>query len=191
MFAIGLGSTIWYMSRVQSNLIETMALDNAALYSQALAEFRTLYAQEVVERVRPQGIQVTHDYETVPGSIPLPATLSILLGKRIGEHASGAEAQLYSPYPFPWREASGGLRDDFSKEAWTFLSEKPHGDVFSIRGIPGASVAALRHGGLDADGLRELPQRTSEHTQKRLEGRRCEGRSGGHTPSRQHRRANA
>lgn len=125
VFAIGLGSTIWYISRLQSNLIETMALENAALYSQALAEFRTLYTQEVVERVRPRGIQVRHDYETVPGSIPLPATLSILLGKRIGEHASGAEAQLYSPYPFPWREPTGGLRDDFSKEAWTFLSENP------------------------------------------------------------------
>ena len=125
VFAIGLGSTIWYMSRLQSNLIETMALENAALYIQALAEFRTLYTQEVVERVRPRGIQVTHNYEAVPGSIPLPATLSILLGKRIGEHASGAEARLYSPYPFPWREPSGGLRDDFSKEAWTFLSENP------------------------------------------------------------------
>ena len=40
VFAIGLGSTIWYMLRLQSNLIETMALENAALYTQALAEFR-------------------------------------------------------------------------------------------------------------------------------------------------------
>ena len=99
VLAVGLGVFLWHVSRLQSRVIETMALDNAALYSQALAEFRTLYTSEVVERVRPLGIAVTHDYQTTAGAIPLPATLSMMLGERIGLRSSGAETHLYSPYP--------------------------------------------------------------------------------------------
>lgn len=97
--ALGLGFILWHVSRLQSRVIETMALDNAAVYSQALAEFRTLYTSEVVERVRPLGITATHDYRATDGAIPLSATLSIMLGERIGRHGTGAETLLYSPYP--------------------------------------------------------------------------------------------
>ena len=139
VLAVGLGSIVWYVSRVQSRVIETMALDNAALYSQALAEFRTLYTSEVVERIRPLGIEVTHDYETTAGAIPLPATLSMMLGERIGQHGSSAETYLYSPYPFPWREGSGGLKDEFSKEAWEFLREHPDEIYSRFEGEDGGS----------------------------------------------------
>ncbi len=139
VLAVGLGYILWHVSRVQSRVIETMALDNAALYNQALAEFRTLYTSEVVERVRPLGIEVTHDYQTSAGAIPLPATLSIMLGERIGERGSSAETHLYSPYPFPWRESSGGLKDEFSREAWAFLREHPDGVYYRFEGEDGAS----------------------------------------------------
>src|SRR5262245_3981297 len=49
MFCIGTGCTLWYVSRLQSNLIASIALQDASLYAQALAEFRTLYTAEVVE----------------------------------------------------------------------------------------------------------------------------------------------
>jgi signal transduction histidine kinase/DNA-binding response OmpR family regulator len=128
--AAGLALLLWYFSRMQSRVIETMALENAALYTQALDEFRTLYTSEVVERVRPLGVEVTHDYQAKPHAIPLPATLSILLGERIGARGSGTETRLYSPYPFPWRREMGGLRDDFSKRAWSFLSRHPQEPFF-------------------------------------------------------------
>lgn len=123
VLAVGLGYILFYISRLQSSVIETMALENAALYTQALAEFRTLYTSEVVERVRPHGVEITHDYTAYEKAIPLPATLSMMLGRRIGEHGSGARARLYSPYPFPWRGETGGLRDDFAREAWSFLNQ--------------------------------------------------------------------
>ena len=139
VLAVGLGVFLWHVSRLQSRVSDTMALDNAALYSQALAEFRTLYTSEVVERVRALGIAVTHDYESTAGAIPLPATLSMMLGERIGQGGSGAETHLYSPYPFPWRQGSGGLRDDFSREAWEFLREHPDGTYFRFEGEDGRS----------------------------------------------------
>ena len=55
-------------------------------YTDALAVFRTLYASEVVETVRTQNVVVTHDYdegENKGKAIPLPATLSMLIGNRM------------------------------------------------------------------------------------------------------------
>ena len=56
------------------------ALESARLYTDALAEFRTMYTSEVVERLRPLGVKVTHDYRDTDGAIPLPATMSMMLG---------------------------------------------------------------------------------------------------------------
>src|SRR5215510_832595 len=103
LFCLGMGCMLWHVSRLQSNLIASIALQDASLYAQALAEFRTLYTSEVVETVRPLGVEVTHDYMTHAGSIPLPVTLTILLGKRISAHEAGAQIRVYSPYPFPSR----------------------------------------------------------------------------------------
>jgi PAS domain S-box-containing protein len=125
MFCIGMGCMLWYVSRLQSNLIASIALQDASLYSQALAEFRTLYTSEVVETVRQHGIAVTHDYGNHAGAIPLPVTLTMLLGQRISAHESGAQLRLYSPYPFPWRHQEGGLHDAFGREAWDALQHHP------------------------------------------------------------------
>src|SRR5262245_66504447 len=71
LFCLGMGCMLWHVSRQQSNLITSTALQDASLYAQALAEFRTLYTSEVVETVRPLGVEVTHDYMTHAGAIPL------------------------------------------------------------------------------------------------------------------------
>ena len=57
----GVVFTMWHLTRLQSRLNESTALEHAKLYGEALAEFRTLYTEEVVETVRKQGIAVTHD----------------------------------------------------------------------------------------------------------------------------------
>ena len=103
-FVSGVVFTMWHLTRLQSQLNESSALEHAKLYSEAIAEFRTLYTREVVETVRDHGTVVTHDYKHREGAIPLPATLSMLLGRRIGDLGSGARTRLYSAYPFPWRE---------------------------------------------------------------------------------------
>ncbi len=123
MFIIGLLVVLWYVARMQAALVTSATLQSAAVYSDALAEFRTLYTSEVVETVRKHGIEVTHDYATREKAIPLPATLSMLLGEKIGAHRSGAKTRLYSAYPFPWRRDKGGLQDAFGEEAWHFLQQ--------------------------------------------------------------------
>jgi PAS domain S-box-containing protein len=98
---------------------------------------RTLYTSEVVETVRKHGIAVTHDYASREGAIPLPVTLNRLLGERIGAHQAGAQARLYSPYPFPWRRDEGGLHDAFGQDAWDALQHHPDTPFYRFETVHG------------------------------------------------------
>ncbi|MFT7478087.1 MAG: signal transduction histidine kinase [Gammaproteobacteria bacterium] len=98
--------------------VEEAALGAARQQTAALTAFRSLYASEVVSRLMPAGVEFAHDYADLDGAAPLPATLAMMLGVKMGEQEGGARAQLYSPYPFPWRAESGGLRDSFARDAW-------------------------------------------------------------------------
>ena len=51
-----------------------------------ITSVRGYYATNVVGRVlaNPGSTQVVHNYELIPGAIPIPATLSLELGKVIG-----------------------------------------------------------------------------------------------------------
>ena len=110
--------------RLQNDIVRTQALENARLFTRAIEEFRTLYTSEVVQRVGKIPImRVSHEYQDDPHAIPLPATMSMLLGEHIS--IEGAETRLASPYPFPWRQDSGGLRDLFEEEAWGALMDRP------------------------------------------------------------------
>ena len=147
MFCVSGAAMLWQVSRVQTDLTHAIALQNASLYTQALTEFRTLYTSEVVEVIRGHGIEVTHDYVTQEGAIPLPTTLSLILGQHIGAHGSGAESRLYSPYPFPWRQEEGGLRDSFAESAWHALQHHPDQPFYRFEEVDGRR--ALRYATAD------------------------------------------
>ena len=136
-FVIGVGAVWWYLNRSQSQLVNSMALENAQAYSQAIKEFRSLYTSEVVTRAKSQGLEITHDYELKPGALPLPATLSMKLGEAFGKDQSAAQTKLYSAFPFPWREKSGGLQDQFQKDAWGALNTNPDQPFYRIENYQG------------------------------------------------------
>lgn len=136
MFCGGVGTTMWHFSRLSSKLIESTALQGMSVQSESLEELRTIYTSEVVERVRSHGIEVTHDYRTKEGAIPLPVTFSMELGKRIGERGSGIQVRLYSEYPFPFRKG-GGPRDDFEREALRQLRKDPDRPFFRFEDFEG------------------------------------------------------
>jgi adenylate cyclase len=124
LFCTGVVIILWHVSRLQSNLIESVALNKASLYAQALEEFRTLYASEVAVRAQTIGVEVTHDYDAKEGAIPLPATLSLLLGNHIAAKGAGGQPRLFSDYPFPWRQ-NGGPQDNFERQALQYLRQHP------------------------------------------------------------------
>lgn len=117
----GLYSYTLYLSE---ELTQKSAVNSAEIYTRALKKIRSLYSSEVVDAASKNGMLVTHDYDKLEGAIPLPATFSMLIGKQIGAQ-NDAESRLYSPYPFPWSEDTGGLKSEFAKKAWSYLQANP------------------------------------------------------------------
>lgn len=85
---LGLPVAVW---------LDVRSLTNALLIRQAtdinsmVTNIRSYYSNNVVARVLAQhgaDVKVVHNYEAVPGAIPIPATLSLELGQVIGEKQS-------------------------------------------------------------------------------------------------------
>ena len=147
LFLAAVPMILAHIRGLQNELVRTQALQNAALLTGAVAEFRTVYTSEVVERLRPSGVEITHDYLLREGAVPLPATLSMILGNRIGDLESGGETRLYSPYPFPWRGKVGELADPFAREAWEALNRDAETPFYRFEELNGHQV--LRYASAD------------------------------------------
>ncbi len=147
IFLLATGALMWHIHHLQANLVQSQGLQDAARYSQALAEFRTLYTSEVVTTVKDHGIEVTHDYKNRENAIPFPATLSMLLGNLMAEHGSGGRTRLYSAYPFPWRQDTGGLQDAFSRDAWDAFQDNSEEPFYRFEDYDGRP--ALRYATAD------------------------------------------
>ncbi len=127
LFCVGVAGALWNTSVLSSNLIKWQALQNAALYAQALDEADTLYSNAAVDRAKViKGITVTHNYATKQGAIPLPFTFLIELSQHLSKINSGLSVRVYSDYPFPLRRATGGAKDDFEREALRYLRQHPN-----------------------------------------------------------------
>ena len=130
---------LWQLSWISGELVEKSALQNAEFYSHALSTFRTLYTSEVVSRAKSHGMRITHDYTEHDDAIPLPATLSMLLGKQIGELEHDLSVRLYSDYPFPWRK-DGGPQGTFERDALAALRENPDEPFYQFDEVNGRDV---------------------------------------------------
>jgi signal transduction histidine kinase len=134
--------------QMERDVARTTAIDNAARYSEVLQAFRSVYTTEVVMRAAEAGVLATHDYEHRSGTIPLPVTLTKLLGERLGQ-AGGARIALYSAHPFPRRTPVAAL-DDFQLEAIAALSAQPE-DTF-VRLVQGPQGSLVRYAVADRMG---------------------------------------
>jgi serine/threonine protein kinase len=143
LIAVTLGSAagLWHLTSLSEYLVRSAALESAAQQSKMLDEVNNLYSSAVVERVQTQGIKVTHDYGTRPEAIPLPATLTIDLGKHLGD-----QVRLYSNYPFRSRP-DGGPKDDFEREALARAPQNPDEPFYrfeDFQGRPSLRYATAR-----------------------------------------------
>ncbi len=157
LMAAGMVSAYFFLANSTQSLANQTSQINAQRYLEALSAFRTLYTEEVVNTAKKQNITISHDYKNIKNAIPLPATLSMALGKEIGKFQSGAKTFLYSPYPFPWRaqENKTIFEQNFSKQAWDSLSKTPEQAFFRFEEVDGqmsiryAIADVMREGCID------------------------------------------
>lgn len=139
------------LSNYPREVAESVAIDDAQIYTRALTSFRSLYTKLIVQPAQERGVEITHDLSKTGNTLLLPATMTRLIGEEMGKAGQGGESYLYSPYPFPWRAQDGGLKDQFAKDAWEFLSREPSKSFSRFEDVNGVRV--LRYA--TADVLRQ------------------------------------
>jgi len=130
----------WNHQRSQLRLLQGLAIQDASLLSDILTEFRVLYTDTIVSRLKPLGIPAIHNFADVENAIPLPSTFSLLLGDRLKAHRAGIQIR---PYPFPWRTPNGGLQDTFARDAWQALKQNPDKPFYRFETLDGRPVIRL------------------------------------------------
>jgi hypothetical protein len=141
--ALSLGSAVglWHLTRLNERLVRSTALEGAAQQAETLECLNDVYS-EAVDRAMPKGkVLVTHDYATRKDALPLPATLTIDLGKTISERSeSGMQVRLYSDYPWKFREATREPPDAFELDALRQLRANPDEPVYTFEDYRGRPV---------------------------------------------------
>lgn len=142
LFSLAMAGLLWQMFSLSDEVARGLVLQGAELQSVTMEEIRQYYSSEVVAHLQGiDGVEISHEYRTKNHGIPLPATMSIELGKRLSEKLSGLQVKLYSDYPYPWR-VDDGTRDVFEKDALGWLRQHPDqpyyrfeqvGNVWSLR----------------------------------------------------------
>jgi len=101
------------------NLSDTGLSTEAHTLNGVFNDIRGYYADNIVARV--QGFKgdsiAAHNYEDIPGAIPIPATLSLELGTIVGKHGENIGYRFVSDLPFKGRAPH--RLDDFEKNALT------------------------------------------------------------------------
>ena len=110
-----------------TNLAETNLKRQASDLNSIISSVRSYYASNVVGRILAvPGVptKVAHNYEAILGAIPIPATLSLELGRVISEQQHNITYRFVSDYPFANR-APHPL-DAFEADALRRLRKNPN-----------------------------------------------------------------
>jgi adenylate cyclase len=122
---LGLPLAVWLdVQSVTRSLLARQAIDLNSM----ITSIRRYYSSNVVARVLSQHVgevKVLHNYETVPGAIPIPATLSLELGTVIGGDQSNMTYRFVSDFPFRGRAVH--VLDGFEKSSLDSLRANPAG----------------------------------------------------------------
>jgi adenylate cyclase len=130
---LGLPVAVWLDLR---ELSERLLEGQAGEIGRIIDEMRGFYASDVVGRVlqATDPVTATHNYLDVPGAIPIPATLSLELGKRISAHEGAVKYRFVSDLPFKGREDHD--LDTFEQYALETLRADPKNPIIQVTGTP-------------------------------------------------------
>ncbi|HMF21603.1 MAG TPA: DUF3365 domain-containing protein, partial [Pseudolabrys sp.] len=112
---LGLPLAVWLDLR---SLTEAALRRQASDLNSVITSMRGFYGNNVVGRILAAPgttTQVTHNYQAIPGAIPIPATLSLELGHVISEQQNNITYRFVSDYPFQNRAPH--QLDDFERKA--------------------------------------------------------------------------
>src|SRR3982751_4094794 len=120
---LALPLAVWLdLTELSKTALRRQAID----LNSVITSVRSYYATNVVGRIiaNPNGTtRVVHNYESVPGGVPIPATLSLELGRVIGAQQENITYRFVSDFPFQNRAPH--QLDKFEKDALESLRNDP------------------------------------------------------------------
>jgi len=131
LLLLGLPLAVWLDLRsLSSGILRQQAFQTG----QIIDDMRAFYATDVVARVLAahQQVKPVHNYTEIDGAIPIPATLSIELGKKISAQNASVKYRFVSDFPFIGREPHP--LDNFETSALTSLRANPKQQIVDIAG---------------------------------------------------------
>jgi adenylate cyclase len=133
----GLPVAVWLDLR---NLTEKSLLQQAKDLNSVVSSVRGYYGNNVVGRVlaSPGSTQVVHNYQSIPGAIPIPATLSLELGRVISEQQQNISYRFVSDFPF--KNRAPHALDNFETRALADLRNNADQQLSEV------SASALQEG---------------------------------------------
>ena len=122
LLLVGLPVAVWLDL---DNLADANLHHQARDLSSMISSVRAYYATNVVDRVlaSPGATKVVHDYQSVPGAIPIPATLSLELGRVISEQQHDIKYRFVSDFPF--KNRAPHAMDKFESDSLRSLRNHP------------------------------------------------------------------
>jgi adenylate cyclase len=114
------------------NISEMSLRRQASDLSSVISGIRGYYASHIVSRVlaSPGSTKVLPNYEEVPGAIPIPATLTLELGRVISDQQANIAYRFVSDYPFKNRAAHA--LDGFENSALASLRQNSNQELADV-----------------------------------------------------------
>ena len=129
LLLVGLPVAVWLDLHKAT---EASLLRQASDLNSVISSVRGYYSKTVVGRVlaAPGSTQVTHNYEAIPGAIPIPATMSMELGRVINEQQQNISYRFISDVPF--KNRAPHIFDNFESAALKKLRADPRQEVTEV-----------------------------------------------------------
>jgi class 3 adenylate cyclase len=129
LLLVGLPVAVWLDLHKAT---EASLLRQASDLNSVISSVRGYYSKTVVGRVlaAPGSTQVTHNYEAIPGAIPIPATMSMELGRVINEQQQNITYRFISDFPF--KNRAPHIFDNFESMALKKLRADPRQEVTEV-----------------------------------------------------------
>ena len=127
---VGLPLAAWLDMR---GITETLLSRQASDLNSAMSSIRGYYGNTVVGRIQASpGVltEVTNHYETIPGAIPNPATLSMELGRVMSEQQVNMTYRFVSDYSF--KNRAPHVLDEFERQALASLRAQPDQKISEV-----------------------------------------------------------
>lgn len=121
---LGLPLAAWLDMR---DITEALLSRQASDLSSVVTGVRSYYGKNVVGRILAKSgvnTEVTHNYAAIPGAIPVPATLSLELGRVISDEQANISYRFISDFPF--KNRAPHTFDAFERDGLVKLRAKPN-----------------------------------------------------------------